>query len=138
MLALLAPAQPVVAHDRSSPADQQARAVLADCASHGRLTKSHPTRALKRAKRTLASEADRHRGCAKAIDRAIARRSARPGRGPHAHRVRSVIEDCLHDGHLDRRFAIATLRRTLRSLPADVVTYTDCDSTIRREIRLRT
>lgn len=52
-------------------------------------------------------------------------------------RVKSVIRDCVSNGHLDRRYPVRTLRRTLRHLPRDVVQYTDCERVIRREIRHR-
>lgn len=67
---------------------------------------------------------------------AVAKKTSRM-RPAGPDRVASVLRDCTHDGDLDRRFRLTTLRRTLRHVPADIAQYTDCVRVIRRDIRRR-
>ncbi len=65
--------------------------------------------------------------------------AAKHSRPAGKDRVQAVYRDCgsARTGKLRHRFKLTTLRRARRHMPADLAAYTDCDATIRREIKQR-
>jgi hypothetical protein len=121
----------------ASPAPSgAARAVIKDCQAHGRLVQRHSQKALRQALVVMPQDVREYTECERIIRRALKRPRSGPSRKAGPDRVSAVFRDCADDD-LDRRFAVRTLRRALRHVPADVRAYTRCERLIGRELRQR-
>ena len=58
----------------------------------------------------------------------------RAGKGSY----KTVVRDCADNGWIDRRYSLATVRKALKKLPAELEEYSDCGPTLRAEIKART
>jgi GrpB-like predicted nucleotidyltransferase (UPF0157 family) len=112
--------------------------VIHDCVEHGRLAERHSTASLRRALATLPADVVAYSNCKVVIKRAIDDRTTTGRRRPAGpDRVAAVYRDCAGAGSLKHRFAVRTLRRALRHMPADVKDYTQCSKLVRAELAKR-
>ena len=119
----------------ASPAPSAAaRSVIKDCTAHGRLAHRHSVKALRQALAALPENVREYTDCERIIRRALKRPAAKAVRKAGPDRVSAVFRDCA-DEVLNRRFALRTLRRALRHMPADLREYSRCEQVMRRELR---
>jgi hypothetical protein len=125
-LALLAP---------TSASAAKAPKPVRDCTADGRIDGRYSKSELRRAIKAV-PKSSKGKECKKRLNRVLKRGG--DGRLKSSGSYKAVLRDCADNGWIDKRFSVATLKKALKKLPADLEDYSDCGPTLRSEIKART